>query len=102
MLDLLIRIADGFITNYPFPVRERQRLRAEDVLPLNKRLIYASVSPYGEHGPERDRTAFDTTAWWARSGLIDMAPAGGRDTGRILRELGLCESEIEAIAGSSD
>jgi len=77
VLDTLIRKADVFITNYPFPIRERLRLRAEDVMPLNKRLIYASLTPYGEHGPERDRTAFDATAWWARSGLMDMVRATG-------------------------
>src|ERR1700722_15602732 len=76
-LDTLIRKADVFITNYPFPIRERLRLRAEDVMPLNKRLIYASLTPYGEHGPQRDRTAFDATAWWARSGLMDMVRATG-------------------------
>ncbi len=76
-LDQLVKRADVFITNYPFPVRERLRLRAQDVMPLNRRLIYASLSPYGEHGPERDRTAFDATAWWARSGLMDMVRATG-------------------------
>jgi crotonobetainyl-CoA:carnitine CoA-transferase CaiB-like acyl-CoA transferase len=75
VLDTLIAAADVFITNFPFPIRERLALRAEDVLPLNKRLIYASMSPYGEEGPERDRTAYDTTAWWARSGLMDMVRA---------------------------
>ena len=73
----LIAKADVFITNYPFPIRERLGIRAQDVMPRNKRLIYASMSPYGEHGPERDRTAFDTTAWWARSGLMDMVRATG-------------------------
>jgi crotonobetainyl-CoA:carnitine CoA-transferase CaiB-like acyl-CoA transferase len=77
VLDTLIRRADVFITNYPFPIRERLRLRAEDVRPLNKRLIYASLTPYGEHGPQRDRTAFDATAWWARSGLMDTVRATG-------------------------
>ncbi len=76
-LDTLIEKADVFITNYPFPVRERLRLRAEDVRPLNPRLIYASLTPYGEHGPQRDRTAFDATAWWARSGMMDMVRATG-------------------------
>ena len=76
-LDTLIRKADVFLTNYPFPVRERLRLTAQDVMPLNKRLIYASLTPYGEHGPQRDRTAFDATAWWARSGLMDMVRATG-------------------------
>src|SRR5882672_8140578 len=49
VLDTLIRKADVFITNYPFPVREKLRLRAEDMTPLNERLIYASLTPYGEH-----------------------------------------------------
>lgn len=71
-LETLIKKADVFITNFPFPVRERLKLRAEDVLPHNPRLIYASLTPYGEHGPERDRTGYDASAWWARSGMMDM------------------------------
>jgi crotonobetainyl-CoA:carnitine CoA-transferase CaiB-like acyl-CoA transferase len=77
VLEGLIKRADVFITNFPFPVRERLGLRAEDLLHLNERLIYASLTPYGEHGPERDRTGFDTTAWWARSGLMDAVRATG-------------------------
>lgn len=72
VLDTLIKRADVFITNFPGPIRERLKLRAEDVTPLNKRIIYASLTPYGETGPEKDRTAYDTTAYWARSGLMDM------------------------------
>ncbi|HLY81058.1 MAG TPA: CoA transferase [Caulobacteraceae bacterium] len=75
VLEALVAKADVFITNFPFPVRERLGLRAQDLLHLNERLIYASLTPYGEHGPERDRTGFDTTAWWARSGLMDMVRA---------------------------
>ena len=75
VLETLVRKADVFITNFPFPVRERLGLRAQDLLHLNQRLIYASLTPYGEHGPERDRTGFDTTAWWARSGLMEMVRA---------------------------
>lgn len=72
VLRTLVGKADVFITNLPFPARERLGVRAQDLMPLNGRLIYASLSPYGEHGPERDRTGFDATAWWARSGLMDM------------------------------
>jgi crotonobetainyl-CoA:carnitine CoA-transferase CaiB-like acyl-CoA transferase len=72
VLKALVKKADVFITNFPFPARERLGLRDQDLRPLNPRLIYASLSPYGEAGPERDRTGFDTTAWWARSGLMDM------------------------------
>lgn len=72
VLQTLVRKADVFITNIPFPARERLGVRAQDLMPLNPRLIYASLSPYGEQGPERDRTGFDATVWWARSGLMDM------------------------------
>lgn len=72
VLDTLIKRADVFITNFPGPIRDRLKLRPEDVRPLNKRIIYASMTPYGELGPEKDRTAYDTTAWWARSGLMDL------------------------------
>ena len=76
VLQTLVGKADVFITNLPFPARERLGVRAQDLRPLNPRLIYASLSPYGEHGPERDRTGFDATAWWARSGLMDMVRPG--------------------------
>jgi crotonobetainyl-CoA:carnitine CoA-transferase CaiB-like acyl-CoA transferase len=71
VLEALIRKADVFITNFPGPIRERLKLRDEDIRPLNDRLIYASLTPYGEDGHEKDRTGYDATAWWARSGLMD-------------------------------
>lgn len=75
VLHALVKKADVFITNFPFPIREKLGLMAHDIRSLNPRLIYASLTPYGEHGPERDRTGFDATAWWARSGLMDMVRA---------------------------
>ena len=68
VFERLARTADVMVVNFPLKVRTRLRMRYEDVASLNPRLIYASLTPYGEHGPERDRTGFDTTAWWARSG----------------------------------
>lgn len=80
VLRTLVRKADVFITNIPFPARERLGVRAQDLMPLNSRLIYASLTPYGEHGPERDRTGFDATVWWARSGLMDLVrPTAGAE-----------------------
>lgn len=70
VLERLVRAADVFITNFPGPIRERLKLRYDDISPLNKRLIYASLTPYGEEGSEKDRTGYDATAWWARSGLM--------------------------------
>ena len=70
ILHKLIKKADVFITNYPFPIRDKLKINSEDILKKNKKLIYASLTPYGEKGPEKDRTGYDATAWWARSGLM--------------------------------
>jgi crotonobetainyl-CoA:carnitine CoA-transferase CaiB-like acyl-CoA transferase len=71
----LLVAADVFVTNFPFPVRQRLKIAAAHVLPLNPRLIYASLSAYGEHGEEAARSGFDSTAYWARTGLMDMVRA---------------------------
>jgi len=77
-LDRLIARADVLITNFPPPVRERLRLRHEDVAGLNERLIYASLTGYGEAGPDRDQAGFDSTAYFARSGLVDQLRYDGQ------------------------
>jgi crotonobetainyl-CoA:carnitine CoA-transferase CaiB-like acyl-CoA transferase len=68
----LVKEADVLITNMPSGPRERLGMRYEDVRGLNERLIYASISAYGESGAESARTGFDSTAFWARSGLMDQ------------------------------
>ena len=35
-------------------------------------MIYASLTAYGEEGPERDREGFDLVAYWSRSGLMNQ------------------------------
>ena len=59
------------VVNFPLKVRTRLRMRYADVAPLNPRLIYASMTGYGEHGPDADQPGFDSTAFFARSGLLD-------------------------------
>jgi crotonobetainyl-CoA:carnitine CoA-transferase CaiB-like acyl-CoA transferase len=75
IFETLLKKADVFVTNFPGPVRCKLALTAADLRPLNERLIYASITPYGEEGPDADRTGYDTTAWWARSGLMDHVRA---------------------------
>lgn len=71
VLERLIGQADVFITNVPLPGRERLRIRYEDFADKYPRLIYASLTAYGEAGEEAGKTGFDATAYWARSGLMD-------------------------------
>jgi formyl-CoA transferase len=69
--DRLVATADVMVVNFPLKVRERLRMRYADVRPANPRLIYASLTGYGEQGPDADQPGFDSTAFFARSGLLD-------------------------------
>ena len=71
----LVADADVFVTNFPLPVRDRLKLAPEHLMPLNPRLIYASFTAYGEAGEEAAKTGFDSTAYWARTGLMDTVRA---------------------------
>ena len=75
VLHRLVAQADVFITNLPLPVRARLAIDAETLLALNPRLVYASMTAYGETGPEAAKGGFDVTAYWARTGLMDLVRA---------------------------
>ena len=90
ILRKLVAKADVLVTNFPFPVRRKLKLTYEDVAPLNDRLIYASLTAYGEEGPESDRTGFDSTALYARTGMMDM-----------MRTPGVCAGTLAARDGRS-
>jgi len=73
----LARRTDVLLTNQP-PMRlEPLGLTYERLSAVNPRLIYASVSAYGDVGEERHRSGFDINGWWARSGLMDLVRAAG-------------------------
>src|ERR1700754_716978 len=67
--------ADVFITNFPPAVRGRLGITYEELKPFNDRLIYASFTGYGEKGEEANKPGFDSNAYWARSGLMDLVRA---------------------------
>ncbi len=55
----LIRDADIFFENYAPGVAERSGLGYEKLKSINPRLIYCSLSGYGQDGPYRDVKAYD-------------------------------------------
>jgi crotonobetainyl-CoA:carnitine CoA-transferase CaiB-like acyl-CoA transferase len=84
VLERLIGRADVMIVNFPPPARERLRLCWEDIEPINPRLVYCSLTGYGETGPDRDRPGFDVTAYFGRSGILDAARYEGGPPGLSL------------------
>lgn len=76
LLDL-VRECDVFLTNQPLGQRRRFGLMYEDLAAVNARMVYASLTAYGEVGDEADLEGFDANAYWARSGLMDDVHATG-------------------------
>ena len=68
----LIDSADVFISNVRPSALERLGLDYETLSARNPRLVYASITGYGNAGDDHDRAAFDIAAYWARSGIASL------------------------------
>jgi len=95
----LVRECDVFVTNQPLPARRAFGLTYADLAPLNARMIYASLTAYGETGPDADLEGFDGVAWWARSGLMDLVRAPGATPGGSVPGMGDHPTAVALYAG---
>ncbi len=73
--------ADVFLENFRPGVAERLGLDYGTLARANPRLVYCSISGFGQTGPYRDRGGFDLIAQ-AMSGLMSIT---GEETGQPLR-----------------
>lgn len=67
----LIATADVFVENYRPGAYDDLGLGYEQLAALNPRLIYCSISAFGQHGPRGGQTAYDMVVQ-ATSGLMAM------------------------------
>ncbi len=88
ILRRLIEGCDIYVTNQPLPLRRSLGLMYEDVKQINPKVIYASLTAYGEEGPEKDREGFDLVAYWSRSGLMDLVREIGAPPASALPGMG--------------
>ena len=90
---------DVYVTNLPQPMRRQWRLTFDDLAALNPAMIYASLTAYGEKGPEGDREGFDLVAYWSRSGLMDLVHAPGAPPGPAVPGMGDHPTAVTLYAG---
>ncbi|HVX17167.1 MAG TPA: CoA transferase [Acidimicrobiales bacterium] len=64
----LAATADVFLTNKLPGVRERLRIRDDDIRAHNPNIIYVCGTGQGERGPDADKGSYDALAFWARAG----------------------------------
>ncbi|MCI8958119.1 MAG: CoA transferase [Lachnospiraceae bacterium] len=74
----LLEQADVFVTNTRARALERLGLDYDTLKEKFPRLVYATITGYGDTGPEKDLPGFDTTAFWGVSGFnTDMSVMTG-------------------------
>jgi crotonobetainyl-CoA:carnitine CoA-transferase CaiB-like acyl-CoA transferase len=62
ILHALVRNADVFIENYRPDVKHRLKIGPDDLRRVNPRLVYASISGFGQDGPAAGWPGFDSIA----------------------------------------
>jgi crotonobetainyl-CoA:carnitine CoA-transferase CaiB-like acyl-CoA transferase len=66
----LVEKSDVFVCNFRPHALMDLKLEYKDISKINPKIIYAHLSGYGLHGPEKDVGAYDFVGYWARSGVM--------------------------------
>ena len=82
ILKRLVARADVLVENYRPDVKERLGIGYETMAAVNPRLVYGSISGYGEDGPYRLRPGFDQIAQ-GMGGLMSITGLPGQGPVRV-------------------
>ncbi|MFQ5513431.1 MAG: CaiB/BaiF CoA transferase family protein [Myxococcota bacterium] len=82
VLHRLVERADVLVENFRPAVKRRLQIDYERLADLNSRLIYASISAFGQEGPYADRPGLDQIAQ-GLSGLMSVTGPPGRGPWRV-------------------
>lgn len=78
----LVKTADIVVENYRADVKHRLGIDYESLKPINPRLIYGSISGFGQDGPLSKRPGFDQIAQ-GMGGLMSITGAPGQGPMRV-------------------
>src|ERR671929_324195 len=82
ILKRLVEKADVLVENYRPDVKFRLGIDYESLARVNPRLVYASISGFGQDGPYRDRPGFDQIAQ-GMGGLMSITGLPGQGPVRV-------------------
>jgi formyl-CoA transferase len=82
ILKRLVRKADVLVENYRPDVKFRLGIDYASLEPINPRLVYASISGFGQDGPYRERPGFDQIAQ-GMGGLMSITGLPGQGPVRV-------------------
>jgi crotonobetainyl-CoA:carnitine CoA-transferase CaiB-like acyl-CoA transferase len=72
ILHKLIAGSDVFLNNLRPYELSKFNLTYETLAATNSKLICANLTGYGKKGPEKNTGGYDSVAFWARSGVMDL------------------------------
>ncbi len=64
--------SDVFLNNLRPYEMEKFNLGYKTLARINDKIIYANLTGYGRRGPESNTGGYDSVAFWARSGVMDL------------------------------
>jgi cinnamoyl-CoA:phenyllactate CoA-transferase len=95
----LLAQADIFITNWRPKALEKMKLDYESLKEKFPKLVYGSVTGYGDKGPDMDLPGFDFTAFWARSGILASLSEKGASPMNLIPSMGDRQVGMNLAAG---
>lgn len=95
----LLDEADVFLTNWRPGALARQNLTYEDIKEKYPKLVYASLTGYGDKGPDKDLPGFDYTAFFARSGWAGSLYQKGTVPSNLIPALGDHQAAMALTVG---
>jgi crotonobetainyl-CoA:carnitine CoA-transferase CaiB-like acyl-CoA transferase len=87
----LVERTDVVVENMRAPVKTRLKIAWEDLQPINPRLVYASISGFGQDGPYSERPGVDQIAQ-GMGGIMSVTGEPGRGPMRV----GVAVSDVTA------
>ena len=95
----LLDDADVFLTNWRPQALARKNLTYDDLKERYPSLVYASLTGYGEKGPDKDLPGFDYTAFFARSGWSGSLYQKGTVPSNLIPALGDHQGALALTVG---
>ena len=95
----LLDDADVFLTNWRPQALARKNLTYDDLKGRSPSLVYASLTGYGEKGPDKDLPGFDYTAFFARSGWSGSLYQKGTVPSNLIPALGDHQGALALTVG---
>ncbi len=95
----LLDDTDVFLTNWRPQALARKNLTYDDLKDRYPSLVYASLTGYGEKGPDKDLPGFDYTAFFARSGWSGSLYQKGTVPSNLIPALGDHQGALALTVG---